>query len=98
MSVEDYLDLYEPPDDEGRMYVVPCVYLHETDKAYLVQVRTKRGGTREVWLPKSQVERVDDSDAVIERDTDIELLVPEWLTVKNDLPGKAAEDYGDRRY
>lgn len=49
----------------------------ETDKAFLCLI-----GDEEMWLPKSQIEDVDDYE---EGDTDVELAISEWIANEKGL-------------
>lgn len=54
---------------KSNLIEVSCEIRHETEKAYLIF-----DGTKEVWLPKSQVE-VEDG----------EVTMPEWLAMEKGL-------------
>lgn len=59
------------------VYVQVDLIKVETDKAFLCLI-----GDEEMWLPKSQIEDVDD---YAEGDTDVELAISEWIANEKGL-------------
>lgn len=82
----------------GRNMVACTLYLHaETDKAILVGASPHHRDENNVWLPLSQIEvgethsirnpRFGEAPQIAQYlGTAVDLLVPQWLVDKNDLP------------
>ena len=58
---------------EEKLVEIEAVLLHETQLACLILA-----GSRKAWLPKSQVEIVENSDGIT-------AVMPEWLAIEKDL-------------
>ena len=55
---------------DSKLINIAATKRHETEAAYLIH-----DGTREVWLPKSQVEQNPDGT----------FTMPEWLAIEKEL-------------
>ena len=53
---------------------IACEIKHETDSAYLIS-----DGTREAWIPKSQIASEEEDAGVLV------LNIPEWLAMEKEL-------------
>jgi hypothetical protein len=65
----------------GDLIEVSVQYVRQTERAVLIL-----DGVKEIWLPKSQVNKDEepDYDNLIQGD-EISLFIPEWLAMDKDL-------------
>lgn len=60
---------------DGNLVEISCEKKAETEAALLIN-----DGTEEVWIPKSQIEEIEDEDKEV-----MTIYIPEWLATENNL-------------